>query len=372
MKTSKGNGLIHVLHVGPGQGQHGGVASVMKELAQQQDAFLENRIKLDFFETYGFKSKTGVVRFLFVDVFRFLAKLTLFPDIVHFHVSVQGSFVRKYLLFLLANVFRRKAIFHLHAGNFSEFEFRSSKAIKHAINHFLTNACATVAVSRAVGQELIALGVDESRVYIVGNSARLVENSIAGNGETAETANEGRYVAFAGRLTEEKGVKDLLTAIGILRVQGIRVNVRFAGAGNLEQWIDYARSLDISDQVAFVGWIGGAEKVDFYRKATLFCMPSHHEAFGISTLEAMFCSLPVIGTDVGGFKDLVADQVSGFLVERRDCVNLARKIGEIFGNPVLAEVMGAAGFQRAMSNYSGDKINFKYRKCYFELMMVAD
>src|ERR1700761_8523543 len=119
------NRLVRVLHVGPGWGQLGGIASVMGELENLQPRFRTANIEFAFFETHGFQSVRNLLRFALFDLPRFLWVLMRDVDIVHLHVSVRGSFYRKFLLSLLAKLTGRKTIFHLHAGNFDRFESRA-------------------------------------------------------------------------------------------------------------------------------------------------------------------------------------------------------------------------------------------------------
>jgi glycosyltransferase involved in cell wall biosynthesis len=369
MKSLESAKKIQVLHVGPGKGQRGGIASVMDELMQERENFLLREIEVSSFETGGFKSKRDQLEFLLCDIPRFILKMVRSSDIVHFHVSVKGSFARKFVLFLLAKLFLRRTIFHLHAGNFSDFRARSSKYVRFAIEYFIAKVCATVAVSNAVGLELEKMGADAERLHVIGNSARLAEEAVGRNDGLAEQQGKGDYVAFAGRLTDEKGVGDLLAAVSLLKYQGLSVNVRLAGTGDTKRWERYAESLGIGGQVFFAGWLEAGEKINFLRNARLFCMPSHYEAFGIATLEAMFCGLPVIGVDVGGFPDLVENQVTGFLVKKSDRQALAKYIRMLIEDPPQAEKMGRAGARRAVELYSTGRVIEKYAECYKDVMV---
>ncbi|MFP6557996.1 glycosyltransferase family 4 protein [Paraburkholderia sp. B3] len=343
----------------------------MDELAREQENFRVRGIEISSFETGGFGNKRGQLKFLFFDIPQFVWKMMRFPDIVHFHVSVKGSFVRKFIFFILAKLLKRKTIFHLHAGNFTDFWAQSSKCIKFAIEYFVAKACATVAVSNAVGFELVNIGADAGRLHIIGNSARFIEEAAGRNDGQTDQQGATNYVAFAGRLTEEKGVRDLLAAVSLLKYEGVRVDVRLAGTGDTKKWARYAESSGIDDQVFFWGWLDGDEKINFLRNARLFCMPSHYEAFGIATLEAMFCSLPVVGVNIGGFPDLVENQVSGFLVEKSNKGALARCIRMLIEDRFLAERMGKAGARRAIDLYSTARVIEKYTECYEDMMARA-
>lgn len=69
------------------------------------------------------------------------------------------------------------------------------------------------------------------------------------------------------------------------------------------------------------------------KKADLFILPSLHESFGLTVLEAMACSLPVIVTDQVGASDHVLEGKNGFVVEASSPEKLADKIKYFYDNP---------------------------------------
>jgi glycosyltransferase involved in cell wall biosynthesis len=358
---------IRVLHVGPGRGQRGGIASVLAELGSQRARFADAAVGLSFFETRGFKSAAALAAFVFVDLPRFTFGALRHVDIVHFHVSVHGSFYRKLMLWMLAKLRGRKTIFHLHAGNFLPFATQAGPLTRKAIAWFLHDANASVAVSSAIAGEMRQLGAACRTLHVIGNSAHDAQTAARAHAAQQETPNAGPreiYVAFAGRLTEQKGIDDLLTAIALLADDGYYVPVRFAGGGDIARWERLARDYRIDDYVQFVGWLEGEAKLVFYRNARVFCMPSHYESFGIATLEAMFSGVPIIGTRVGGFLDLIEDGVSGFLVEPSDPHALALRIKLLMGDADKAASMGRAALVRAQQHYSCETVIAQYVDCY--------
>ncbi|MFL9964194.1 glycosyltransferase family 4 protein [Paraburkholderia sediminicola] len=361
------NRAVRVLHVGPGWGQRGGIASMMGELENLQPRFRRANLVLSFFETHGFQSVRNLLGFALLDLPRFIRVLMRDVDIVHLHVSVRGSFYRKFVLSLLAKLTGRKTIFHLHAGNFDRFESRAGKLTRLSISRFVQGADATVAVSSAIGEELIRLGADPAQLYVIGNTAGSAE-FVADAGLPRLKNDDGGYLAFAGRLVEGKGIGDLLKALALLRAAGCDVSLRLAGDGDVHHWQRMACDFQVDDLVTFVGWLDGDAKLEFYRNARAFCMPSHYESFGISTLEAMFSGVPVIGTRLGGFLDLVEEGVTGYLVEPSSPQALAARIRRLMEDPELAGRMGKAGLARARQCYSTETLSNLYVRCYRDLV----
>jgi glycosyltransferase involved in cell wall biosynthesis len=358
---------LRVLHVGPGWGQRGGIASVLGELETLNSRFQKDSISFAFFETHGFQNARNLLAFLTYDLPRFALTMTRGVDIVHFHVSVRGSFYRKLLLCALARLSGKQTIFHLHAGNFAGFESRAGRLTRRAVSWFLGGASATVAVSTAIGKEMLHLGADREKLRIIGNTACSAE--LVSRSALPRRPEEGSvpYVAFAGRLTEAKGLGELMKALALLTEQGCLIHLRLAGDGDISHWQRIACDYGISDRVIFAGWLEGEEKLALYRNARVFCMPSHYEAFGIATLEAMFSGVPIVGTRVGGFLDLVEDGATGYLIEPSDPEALAASLSRIVRAPDLAESMGKAGLARAQSRFSSEIVVDQYTECYREV-----
>ncbi|WNC92374.1 glycosyltransferase family 4 protein [Paraburkholderia sp. FT54] len=322
---------------------------------------------MTIFETHGFQSVKSLLGFVLLDIPRFLVAVLKGADLIHFHVSVRGSFYRKFTLCLLARLLGKRTIFHLHAGNFQHFFASSGWMTRKAVSCFVRGADAVVAVSTAIATGLRGYQGVARNLYVIGNTAFAAEAMAGAALQEAPGANAAdmrSYVAFAGRFTEGKGLDELLSATALLRRQGLKIQLRLAGAGDTERWTRAAIDHGVSDQVHFVGWLQGDAKLAFYRDAAMFCMPSHFEAFGISTLEAMFIGQPVIGTRVGGFLDLVEEGVTGYLVRCGDAHALAERIRRLMESPDLARAMGRQAVSRALSRYSVDAIVGQYVQCY--------
>ncbi len=88
--------------------------------------------------------------------------------------------------------------------------------------------------------------------------------------------------------------------------------------------IDLAAGLGISELVRFVPPVEQVRLVDYYRAASLVCVPSYNESFGLVAIEAQACGTPVVAANVGGLPTAVADGVSGVLVDGHNPTDYAR------------------------------------------------
>jgi glycosyltransferase involved in cell wall biosynthesis len=113
-------------------------------------------------------------------------------------------------------------------------------------------------------------------------------------------------------------------------------------------------------------WVDTPTKVELYSHAAVFCCPSIYEPFGIINLEAMACATPVVGSAVGGIKEIILEGETGFLVPLeqfqespfeaknpdRYARDLADRLNKVVADPALRRRMGEASRKRAEGVFS--------------------
>jgi glycosyltransferase involved in cell wall biosynthesis len=141
-------------------------------------------------------------------------------------------------------------------------------------------------------------------------------------------------VLYAGRLSPEKGVLELVDAAAGL-------NLVVAGDGPLRAQVPQAR-----------GFLPPDELQRLYARAAIVACPSRREGFGVACLEAMAHGRPVVASAVGGLNDLVVDGETGVLVPPRDPRALRSALEQLLGDRDLRLALGAAGRERARERFS--------------------
>lgn len=157
-------------------------------------------------------------------------------------------------------------------------------------------------------------------------------------------------VGFAGRLTPDKGVDDLLAAMREVSFADPRAHLLIAGT------VDSVRPLSKKSQLAFSAqWctpLGHLEDIrTFYWALDVFCLPSYREGMPNASLEAAACGLPVITTRATGCRDSVIDGETGVLVDVGAPDQLASAIMAMLDNADLAELMAKAGRARTVDDF---------------------
>ena len=131
--------------------------------------------------------------------------------------------------------------------------------------------------------------------------------------------NNKQVLLTLGRLAgrdREKGFDEVLEVLPELLKTNPNLIYIIAGDGKDRQRLEKkAKDLGLKDKVIFTGRISETEKVDHYRLADLYVMPSKGEGFGIVILEALACGIPVIGSTKDGTREALLDGKLGKLVD---------------------------------------------------------
>ena len=148
-------------------------------------------------------------------------------------------------------------------------------------------------------------------------------------GPSAEPA----HVLYVGRLSEEKGVLELIEA-------GRGLPLVFVGDGPLRERVPDA-----------VGFVSPAEVGSYLERAAIVACPSRREGYGVVARQAMAYGRPVVATPVGGLADAVVDGETGLLVPPRDPAALRAALERLLEDPLLRARLGDAARRRARELY---------------------
>lgn len=144
-------------------------------------------------------------------------------------------------------------------------------------------------------------------------------------------------IGFCGRIVMEKGIDVLLKAYRLIRQQRSDVRLVIGGdyqnvAGGsiypqLEKYIEQEKL----ENVHFLGKIAEEEMATFYSSLDVFVLPSINplEAFGMVQVEAMYCGVPVVASDLYGVRTIVSNTGMGLVHKKGDAEDLARCIIEV-------------------------------------------
>jgi phosphatidyl-myo-inositol alpha-mannosyltransferase len=155
----------------------------------------------------------------------------------------------------------------------------------------------------------------------------------------------GPTVLFVGRLEPRKGLAYLVRAFLRLKPRFPRVRLLVVGRDDRRQQEKAMAMVParLRPDLVFVGAVPQADLPGYYASGDVFCAPSlGGESFGIVLAEAMAVGLPVVCSDIGGYRDVVRDGSEGLLVPARDPEALASALGGLLDNPARRAAMGEA------------------------------
>lgn len=122
----------------------------------------------------------------------------------------------------------------------------------------------------------------------------------------------------------------------------------------LQRLID---ELGEQDQISLMGALPNTQVPEVIRQMDVFVLPSilDSESFGVSAVEAMACGVPVIASDVDGFRETVANRVTGVIVPRKDAGAIADALADLAADAEKRAAYGHAGRERALALYDFEK-----------------
>lgn len=154
-----------------------------------------------------------------------------------------------------------------------------------------------------------------------------------------------KVLICVARLSKEKGIKDLLEALLLLKHDNLKVKLFIVGDGSLKEEIStYIRILNLVEDVNLVGFHNDIRP--FLKASDIFVLPSYIEGLPFTLLEAMACGLPCVATNVGGNSEAVVDKETGYLVNPRDRHGLSKAIKELLVDDAKRKIFGDNGKKR--------------------------
>jgi glycosyltransferase involved in cell wall biosynthesis len=218
-----------------------------------------------------------------------------------------------------------------------------------------------VTVSRTMRQRLRENGLGPCSVIANGCHERPLRGSLSSI----------PLLAFAGRLSREKGVDTLLRAFRKAAATAPETNLLIAGDGPQRKSLEaLSRGLGIHRQVSFLGHLERTEMEKKFEGVWAQVVPSRwEEPFGVVTVEAMMKGVAVIASNHGGCAECVVDGETGLLFPAGDDEALAGAILQLIGNKNLCEKMGVAGRELALREYSFEKYATAWEDCYSEVLL---
>lgn len=285
-------------------------------------------------------------------------------DLIHVHdwLSFPAGIILK-------ERYKKPLVAHIHALEFDRCagmdSWRFSEVAKIEKEGLLA-ANRIIAVSRYT-KKLITdcYNISPDKIDVAYNGLSLLENFTNKNEEKTffltDFLTKQKLILFVGRLTAQKGIDYFLKAAQIVSAYYPETIFVIVGDGELKgEAVELAKSLGISKQVFFGGFLRGEKLAGIYHAADVFVMPSVSEPFGISPLEAASRGAAVIVSKTSG----VSEVLKGALrVDFWDTKALAEKIISLLSYKTLQTTLSEDG-KKSLNNLTWDRTAQEIERVY--------
>ncbi len=221
------------------------------------------------------------------------------------------------------------------------------------------DAARIIAVSRFVGESVVASGVPPDRVCVVHDGVEIPPTPLEAERTAARArwaaGSRGPVIGCVGYLLPEKGQELLIRAVPAILGRHPGCAVILAGNGPTRTRLErLAVELGIASSVRFAGHVVNVAEV--YHALDLFCFPSLAEPLGSSLLAAMAHSIPAVSVARGAVPEVIEDGRNGLLASSPDPSLIAAAVLRLLDDPAFAKRLGEEGRKTIESRFSAGRM----------------
>lgn len=280
------------------------------------------------------------------------------PDVAHAHFWMSGVATQ-----LAARTVRIPTVQNFHALGVVERRHQgaadTSPAVRLKLERLLArNATWVSATCTDEVFELTRMGRTRNRVSVVPCGVDL--DAFSTEGPVAARGPVPRIISV-GRMVPRKGFDTMIEALPAIAdaelvIVGGPAPDRLGDAPEVQRLRALASDAGVADRVTFTGAVARHDMPPLLRSADVVACTPWYEPFGMVSLEAMACGVPVVASAVGGMLDTVVPDVTGRLVPPRRPRELAEAVSAVLRDSFLSRSLGLAGRDRACARYSWDLV----------------
>jgi glycosyltransferase involved in cell wall biosynthesis len=230
--------------------------------------------------------------------------------VVHFNLALdKRALIRDSPLILVARLFRRRLVVHIHGG-----EFITGAGIPVWLESVIafTLAHGPIIVLSQKEKAMLEKRVRNDQIFVLPNCVGVEEATVF---QRPYGDDEPLTILFLGRIALSKGIDLIYQSLEILRYTGVTFRFVIAGTGPAQdRYIPKFREL-LGTKFEFSGVVTGAAKIELLKKCNVFLLPSLFEGLPMALLESMAFGLVAITTDVGSISTVLKHGTNGILVD---------------------------------------------------------
>jgi len=282
-------------------------------------------------------------------------------DIIHAQWALSGL-----IGVILKKLYNKNLVLTIHGAVFYTKKFSSLvKFVLKNTDHVIFNSNYTkekaFEIIKVKSYSIIPTSVDINKFSYIKNSDLH---------KKLKLSKDTKIILSVGRLVERKGFEYLIEAMSLLKNKNVHLVI--VGKGPLKnKLVNLANELD---NITFIDEISDKELLRYYSESYLLVNSSiidkkgDTEGLGMTTIESMACKTPVIGSRVGGIKEVIRDGVNGYLVKEKSPEEISNKISKLISNNSLRNKLGLNGRKTVENNYTWQENSKETLKVYSKLL----
>jgi glycosyltransferase involved in cell wall biosynthesis len=234
----------------------------------------------------------------------------------------------------------------------------------------LRDASLVIALNEAEAKQAKQMGVDERKIRIIPNAIDPADyQNLPQPGAFRQKYGinqEDKIILYLGRISKVKGLDLLVDAFAVVLTEFSHARLVLAGPdiGFLSVLEQKIADLNLGDNAIFTGALYGRAKLEAYRDADVYVLPSVYDTFPITVLEACACGTPVIMTDRCGIAPSFKEY--GLVVEN-DVNQLARALLKMLNDDTKRRELAQKATEFVEQEFPWSKVIEEYEKVYYEV-----
>jgi glycosyltransferase involved in cell wall biosynthesis len=291
-------------------------------------------------------------------------------DIVHIHTAMNRPALFRDIIWVFIGSFSSsKILLHIHGGKYL-FEKPASRTMSFLIKRIFKNSDSIIVLSELEKTAVLNLYQVKKPLYVLENAINtdFISSEIAKI--KTERNNDLLRIVFMGRITESKGIHDIVDAL--LQLNQLTTKFRFDlyGDGELKDYVVKQLSPELNDRFQFHGIVSGTSKWSALLQSDVFLLPSRYgEGLPMALLEAMFLGKIAVTTNDASMGIVVKNNVNGFIVEKNDPVGIKNLLQQIMSFDFnRCSALGQEATSTVLNNYSTNSYIIRLERLYNKLI----
>jgi glycosyltransferase involved in cell wall biosynthesis len=223
-------------------------------------------------------------------------------------------------------------------------------------------------LSAQLHQEILRLGIPESKVQTIQNAVDLVEvDSVRQENMREDVGDRTKKIGYIGRFDENKNVIDIIKIFHRIWQLGPEVELILVGDGDTREELErYTANLESRDVIHFLGF--RHDRLNWLKDFDIFIMTSLNEGIPRCVMEAMGMGVPVVAYDIPGVAQLISHQTTGFLAEVGDIDGMVNNCRQLLAESELATRIAQQAREFVDHQFSGKRMAREYLGVYRDIL----